>query len=160
MALASRKAVREAVALQTLADTERLARRLARTLRGGEVIALTGPLGSGKTTFVQFLANALGVKQNVRSPSFIVLQIFKLQAKSYKLKATMLCHVDAYRLKDAHELEALGLHDYLGQPHVITVIEWAEKVAHALPRYTWWLQFRYDRHGRSVALITPLPKIA
>src|SRR3989338_7370822 len=108
--------------LPNINTTKTLAGQMAKKLKGGEVLALSGPLGSGKTTFVQFLAKALGIKQAVRSPSFIVLQIFKLQATSYKLEARTLCHVDCYRLKDAKELDALGLHDYLGKPNVITVI--------------------------------------
>src|SRR3989338_6736434 len=140
--------------LPNINTTKTLAGQIARDLKGGEVLAFSGPLGSGKTTFVQFLAKALGVKQAVRSPSFIVLQIFKLQATSYKLQATILCHIDCYRLKDTKELNTLGLHDYLGKPNVITVIEWAEKIKSILPRKTTWLKFQYTKGGRSVTFFS------
>ena len=138
--------------LSSLDDTQKLAQKIAKTLKGGEVLALTGPLGSGKTTFVQYLARALGVTKNVRSPSFIILQTFtikskfkrqkaKVQIKSKKLQRTTLtlCHVDAYRLNDLSEIEALGLYDYLGKPDTVTVIEWAEKMHSVLPRHALWI---------------------
>ena len=138
--------------LSSLDDTQKLAQKIAKTLKGGEVLALTGPLGSGKTTFVQYLARALGVTKNVRSPSFIILQTFtikskfkrqkaKVQIKSKKLQRTTLtlCHVDAYRLNDLSEIEALGLYDYLGKPDTVTVIEWAEKIRSVLPRHALWI---------------------
>lgn len=142
------------IILKNLADTRKLAKDIAKKLRGSEVIALTGPLGSGKTTFVQFLAKELGVKRTVKSPSFIILQLFNLQPASCKLRAKLLCHVDCYRLKNADELDALGLGDYLGKSNVITVIEWAEKIKKALPPKTIWLKFKYAKDGRSVLMRT------
>lgn len=145
--------------LRTLRDTDRLARRVAATLRGGEVLALTGPLGAGKTTFTQYLAKALGVTQPVRSPTFIVLQTFSTKGKA-RNRRLLLCHLDAYRVRTGRELEALGLHDYLGQPHVVTVVEWAENVAAVLPPHTHWLQFAYHRSAgeqRRVSSVT-LPR--
>ena len=115
--------------LKNLADTDKLARNVAKTLRGGGVIALSGPLGSGKTTFVQFLAKALGVKRTVKSPTFVLLQTYKISEEHRTRntergtqKAKLLCHVDCYRLNNANELYALGLHDYLGKTNVITII--------------------------------------
>jgi len=138
--------------LPNINTTKTLAGQMAKKLKGGEVLALSGPLGSGKTTFVQFLAKALGVKQAVRSPSFIVLQVFKINSKRITHNAKLLCHVDCYRLKDTKELNTLGLHDYLGKPNVITVIEWAEKIKKIFPPKTIWLKFKYAKHGR-MALI-------
>ena len=150
--------------LSSLDDTQKLAQKIAKTLKGGEVLALTGSLGSGKTTFTQLLARALGVKRRVRSPSFIVLQTFETNTKvriqnskvkmhpaSFKLRGAknaklqgkttslLLCHVDAYRLNDLSEIEALGLYDYLGKPDTVTVIEWAEKIRSVLPRHALWI---------------------
>lgn len=151
--------------LRSLADTQQLAARIAAKLHSGEVLALTGPLGSGKTTFVQYLAKALGVKRSVRSPSFIVLQTFtinskfKMQNSKVKLKTQklrdaplLLCHIDAYRLKSVAELEAIGLYDYLGRPGVITVIEWAEKIRSVLPTNVWQFIFNYQKGNRRVEI--------
>ena len=65
--------------LPNIDATNRLAKQIAKNLNGGEVIGLSGPLGSGKTTFVQFLAKALGVKRTVKSPTFILLQAYKIR---------------------------------------------------------------------------------
>jgi len=152
--------------LRSVADTQRLARRIAQSLHGGEVLALTGPLGAGKTTFTAALAKSLGVKRRVKSPTFIVLQTFRIPLKARssqcfatlrrarKLKANTLCHVDAYRLESTNELEALGLHDYLGAPNVITVIEWAEKIGEALPHNSMWLHFDPKEKVRIVTFTT------
>lgn len=114
------------------------------------MLALTGPLGSCKTTFTQLLAKELGIKRDVKSPTFMVMHLHKLIANSYKPKATTLCHVDAYRLNDPHELEAIGLYDYLGQPEAITVVEWAERIKEALPPQTKWLKFNLTDGKRTV----------
>lgn len=154
--------------LKTIQDTNELAAVVVARLRGGEVLALSGPLGSGKTTFVQFLAKALGVKRTVKSPSFVLLQTYKinLERRTHPTSprttglrgarnAELLCHVDCYRLKSAKELDALGLHDYLGKPNIITVIEWAEKIKKALPPKTIWLKFKYTKTGRDVKIFLP-----
>lgn len=142
--------------LLTLADTERLAWEIAATLRGAEVIALSGSLGAGKTTFTQALGRALGIKKEVKSPTFVVMHVHKINAKrithNAKLKTKFLCHVDAYRIEELSELETIGLQDYLGNPEVITVIEWAEKIKKILPKETLWLTFAYAKQGRSVTV--------
>lgn len=149
--------------LPTIQTTAELARQIAQTLNGGEILALSGPLGSGKTTFVQYLARELDAREQIKSPSFIVLQTFNIKSKFKRQKAKVqgkskkliLCHVDAYRIKDKQELDALGLYDYLSRPDVITVIEWAEKIKKALPPKTIWLKFKYAKDGRSVLLHAP-----
>ncbi|MFA5954266.1 MAG: tRNA (adenosine(37)-N6)-threonylcarbamoyltransferase complex ATPase subunit type 1 TsaE [Patescibacteria group bacterium] len=123
--------------LQSLAATEKLAEEIAGTLKGGEVIGLTGELGAGKTTFVQALARALNIKDLVKSPTFTILQVYSPE----RSKQPRLCHVDVYRLSNTEELAALGLYDYLSKPDTVTVIEWAEKIKKALPATTLWLTF-------------------
>ena len=147
--------------LPNIDATNTLAKQIAKNLNGGEVIGLSGPLGSGKTTFVQFLAKALGVKRTVKSPTFILLQAYKIR-EEHRTRNTergtqneeLLCHIDCYRLKNADELNALGLHDYLGKPNVITVIEWAEKIKSILPPKTICLNFQYTKGGRSVTFFS------
>lgn len=97
-------------------DTEALARRVAETLRGGEVIVLKGDLGAGKTAFTKGLAVALGVAEPVVSPTFTMV-------KEYRGKDLMLYHFDLYRIEDLAELEELGLDEYFS-PDAVTVIEW------------------------------------
>jgi tRNA threonylcarbamoyladenosine biosynthesis protein TsaE len=132
----------ELVTLNSLKDTKKLARKIAGKLRGGDVLALRGKLGAGKTTFTQFLSQSLGVKQDVKSPTFNIMHLHKIAGSKKKLR--LLCHVDCYRLRSAQELEAIGLFDHLADPETITVIEWAEKIKTVLPPQTIWINFTYD----------------
>ena len=100
----------------SLRDTKTLAEKIARTLRGGEVIVLSGELGAGKTAFTKALAAALGVKETVLSPTFTMV-------KEYKGENLSLYHFDLYRIEDAAELEELGLDEYFSSD-AVTVIEW------------------------------------
>lgn len=93
-----------------------MAEKIARTLRGGEVIVLSGELGAGKTAFTKALAAALGVKETVLSPTFTMV-------KEYKGENLGLYHFDLYRIEDAAELEELGLDEYFSSD-AVTVIEW------------------------------------
>jgi tRNA threonylcarbamoyladenosine biosynthesis protein TsaE len=112
------------------AETFRLGQKLGRACRGGEVFALDGDLGAGKTKLLQGLANGLGVVGRVNSPTFNILKIYKIKAATVKF----FCHIDAYRLKDAADLEALGAEEFLADPETVSAIEWAEKVKKILPR--------------------------
>jgi tRNA threonylcarbamoyladenosine biosynthesis protein TsaE len=103
--------------------TQEIAAELARLVRAGDVLALSGPLGAGKTCFVQGLARGLGVQQVVSSPSFVL-------AKHYPGSPGLL-HVDAYRLDSAEDFWELGLQDQLETS--VAAVEWAENVEAALP---------------------------
>jgi len=94
------------------------------------IIALEGNLGSGKTTFVQGLAEELGVKENVLSPTFVIQKDFPLSLKNFQ----NLYHIDAYRLKNYKELLDLGFADLIKNPENLIIIEWADKVRKILPR--------------------------
>lgn len=116
------------VAIKDLAALKSFAKKFAASLRGGETIGLVGDLGAGKTTFVQLLAGALGVKKAVKSPTFILMQAFPTSAAAAKRGAARICHVDAYRLKDWKELAAIGFEEYAGEPRTVTLVEWADRV--------------------------------
>ncbi|HUT22555.1 MAG TPA: tRNA (adenosine(37)-N6)-threonylcarbamoyltransferase complex ATPase subunit type 1 TsaE [Candidatus Bipolaricaulota bacterium] len=111
-------------AVKTEAQTKKIAGDFAKTLKGGEVILLSGDLGAGKTFFVQAAAKALGVKEQVTSPTFILMQIYK--ASRNKIKNV--CHIDAYRLGCVKEFEASGLDECLYRDDTVSFIEWGEKV--------------------------------
>ena len=96
---------------------------MARELKGGEIIALVGHLGSGKTTFIKGLAKGLGVKDTITSPTFVLMKIYKTKHKSIR----KFVHVDCYRVPGI-ELASIGLTDYLNQPDTVVAIEWAEKL--------------------------------
>jgi tRNA threonylcarbamoyladenosine biosynthesis protein TsaE len=100
------------------------------------VVALSGDLGAGKTTFAQGVARALGVEEQVTSPTFVIEKIYQLnqpfdhaQGKQF----ARLIHIDAYRLNDAHELEVLGWKEIVADPSNLIVIEWPERVTDLIP---------------------------
>jgi tRNA threonylcarbamoyladenosine biosynthesis protein TsaE len=93
------------------------------------VIALEGELGAGKTTFVKAFAKALGVKEKLTSPTFVLMRHYKLETVNYKL----LIHIDAYRINSGEELKHLGIEEFIADPKYIILIEWAERVADILP---------------------------
>lgn len=105
-------------------DTIQAAQKLARELQGGQVVALYGQLGAGKTVFVKALAEELGITENITSPTFVLMKVYSLDNGAAK----NFIHVDCYRLDRAEDLSDIGLSDYMGQPESIVVIEWADKI--------------------------------
>ena len=125
------------VHIADLRELRQFAERFSRELESGDIIGLVGDLGAGKTTFVQLLAAALGVKKKVKSPTFVLLQAFPTGPQGKIRGLGELCHVDAYRLKDEKELVQVGLDDYAGRRGVVTVVEWADRAPslHGLKNY-------------------------
>ena len=106
--------------VKNLAQTKKLAKALAKSLSGGETILLYGDLGAGKTTFTQFFAKAMGVKDVVTSPTFNIV-------KEYCGKKRKLYHFDMYRIEDAGDLQEIGAEDILYKnEHDIVVVEWPD----------------------------------
>lgn len=105
-------------------ETFRIAAELLADLHPPVVLALHGELGAGKTCFVQGLAQALGVRATVNSPTFTIVNEYQA--------ACPLHHIDLYRINSPEEALALGLDGYL-YGEGITAIEWAERVAELLP---------------------------
>jgi len=107
--------------------TDRLGQVIGRALRGGETIALYGPLGAGKTALVRGIAQGLGASpMTVTSPTFVVIH-------EYDQGRLPLAHIDLYRIRTARELESTGLIEYFSGQNV-TAIEWADKGLAALPQ--------------------------
>lgn len=108
----------------SVAQTHQIAKQIANLYhnRGG-LITLQGPLGAGKTTFVQAFAKALGIKQHLTSPTFIL-------ARQYNIPKTdiTLHHLDLYRLDSSIDLRALDLEELLSDPTNLILIEWPEKI--------------------------------
>ena len=108
-------------------ETQAIAERLAESLGPGDVIALTGQLGAGKTCFTQGLARGLGVVGRAVSPTFVLVNEYRGRV--------LVHHVDAYRTESLTELLDLGLDELLSGEGV-TIIEWADKVLPLLPSRT------------------------
>lgn len=122
-------------------DTQKFGRKIASQLKGGEVLALSGNLGSGKTTFIQGLAQGLGIKQRIISPTFILLREYEIT--NYQLPISNFYHIDLYRLEDSveSELKNLGIEEIWERGENVVAIEWAEKVKTLLPTNTIWIVF-------------------
>ncbi len=124
----------------TLNDIPKLAKHIAKNLRGGEIFALVGQLGSGKTTFVKALGKQLKIKHVIPSPTFILLQGFEAKVKNRK--KILFYHLDLYRIKNFKEAKALGLTEFWGRPETVSLIEWANKIKTHLPKKTRIIKFQ------------------
>lgn len=123
---------------------QKFAKEFGNTLKGGEVIALYGDLGAGKTTFVQGLAKSFGIKERITSPTFVYMHVHKTS------KDMLFVHIDAYR-GDADTLREVGIGEYLADPHAVVVIEWANRVEELLSDDAIRLEFAHIEGGvRSV----------
>ncbi|MFO7768893.1 MAG: tRNA (adenosine(37)-N6)-threonylcarbamoyltransferase complex ATPase subunit type 1 TsaE [bacterium] len=120
--------------------TQAAAVELADRLGPGDVVALVGPLGAGKTTFVKSAAAALGVSEEVTSPTFIRLRHYEGDLEVH--------HLDLYRVQDAAEFQSLGLDEWLDTAGV-TLIEWADRAAEVLPPDTITVFLDYADGARS-----------
>lgn len=114
-------------------ETQDLARKLAKGLKGDEFIALFGDLGSGKTTFVQGLAKGLGIADRIISPTFIIIREYRLRDRTFY-------HVDLYRVQ---KVEGLELEEIVKSRKGIIAIEWAEKIKNLLPERRKEIYFEY-----------------
>jgi tRNA threonylcarbamoyladenosine biosynthesis protein TsaE len=129
--------------------TWEIARSIGEKLREGDVLALSGELGSGKTCFTGGLACGLGVndKYQITSPTFTLINEYPARYKLY--------HFDVYRLNSYSEFEDLGYEEYFCSGGVV-VIEWAEKIAEILPAETIFINFEYlDENKRKIIVKGP-----
>ena len=111
------------------------------------LVTLTGDLGAGKTTFVQEVAKALGVRETITSPTFVIEKIYPLAHKEFG----RLIHIDAYRLKGTRELDVLDWSEILRDPSNLIFIEWPERIEEAVPQTATVLNFRFiDEQTRAI----------
>lgn len=118
-------------------ETKTIAAKLASKLKGGDVICLSGNLGSGKTTFVQGIGEGLGVKEKITSPTFVIIKQY-LTIKKFNL-----IHLDLYRISDFSEAKTAGIEDYLSKPDNVCLIEWGERIKDYLPTNTKYINFKF-----------------
>lgn len=129
-------------------QTQKLGELLAKELQGGEIICLSGDLGSGKTTFTQGLLKGLKIKGPYTSPTFVVMKHYKkkLPATQYQLpdkpKSLNIYHIDAYRIK-TNDLLELGWKEFAGEKNSIIIIEWAERIKKIIPKNATRIKFNW-----------------
>ena len=112
------------VTLESLDDTKNLGIELAEKIQQRKnkeafIVFLVGDLGTGKTTLVKEIIHALGSNDQVKSPTFTIIE-------PYELALETIYHMDLYRINDSSELESIGLEEYLNEPNAIIFIEWPE----------------------------------
>lgn len=119
-------------------ETMVLGRRLGALLRPGSFIALIGPLGAGKTTFVQGLADGLCARGAITSPTFVLMRLHQGRVP--------LVHADAYRLGGAADLAELGIEELADE--CVVALEWADTISDTLPEDRIELRIDYTEEGR------------
>lgn len=113
-------------------ETESVAKSFTENILPGDIILLTGNLGSGKTFFVRSFCSTLGII-NVSSPSFAIVNEYEGKKKVY--------HFDFYRIKNLFELYDIGIDDYINNMDAIIFIEWADLWREVIPRHYYEVQF-------------------
>lgn len=119
-------------------QTKKLGENLAKKIlklpqkKNALVIALSGDLGTGKTTFVQGFAKGLGVKEKITSPTFVLMKKFK-----------NFYHIDCYRIYEAKEIFNIGFKEIISEPKNIVAIEWVEKIEKILPKNIIKIKFKF-----------------
>ncbi|RYD66293.1 MAG: tRNA (adenosine(37)-N6)-threonylcarbamoyltransferase complex ATPase subunit type 1 TsaE [Sphingomonadales bacterium] len=121
-------------------DSARLGQRLAELVRAGDVIALSGQLGAGKTSIARGVLTALGLEGEAPSPSFAIVQPYEPP----EVRIPVL-HVDLYRIADPAEAEELGLDDARGDS--LLIVEWAERLGEAAWRDALWISLEVTPDG-------------
>lgn len=128
-------------------ETQKLATKFSSEIKNGGVVCLFGDLGAGKTTFSQAIAKALGVKEKVTSPTFILVRRYEIPRNRF------FWHVDLYRLNTLEEIKVLGLEEIMSDPDNIVLIEWPEKIVDSLPESRWEVKLDFvSKNSRSIEI--------
>lgn len=122
-----------------------MAQLLTATLSLPAVLALTGDLGAGKTTFSQLLAKAYGIEETVPSPTFTLVN-------EHTSPNLTIIHADLYRLETPEAIQQLGLNDYFNAADTLTIVEWASHLPQLFPPQTIWINFELIQNFRVVTI--------
>ena len=144
-------------------DTDRIAAEFiikilkkSQRLKHSAVVALSGPLGAGKTAFTQAVGKLLGIKNKMASPTFVIIRKYKIipdvgHQRIFKMSDirtfSTLFHIDAYRLKSHNELLKLGWEEIIADPKHLIFIEWPENVKKALPQKRSRVKISHTKEG-------------
>jgi len=130
-------------------ETFEFAKEYVKELHGGDIVGLIGNLGAGKTVFSKGIAEGLGVKKKIVSPTFVYMKVYEVKNHQSIKK---LCHIDVYRVKDEQILVNIGVLEYFNNPDVLTVIEWADKLEKILPQNIKKIHFNINQKSREIEI--------
>lgn len=134
-------------------ETFAFARNIGEKLKEGDILALSGELGSGKTCFTGGIARGLGVDENyqITSPTFTLINEYPARHRLF--------HFDVYRLNDYSDLDDLGYDEFISGKGVV-VIEWAEKIVQVIPDVAIFINFEYiDENKRKITIKGPQQRL-
>ncbi|MGM0507802.1 MAG: tRNA (adenosine(37)-N6)-threonylcarbamoyltransferase complex ATPase subunit type 1 TsaE [Fusobacteriota bacterium] len=124
----------------TLKQANELAKKISNILKPGDVVALNGNLGTGKTTFVKEIGKSLGVTKTIKSPTYTYV-------REYDLNGISIFHFDVYRISEPWEIYDIGYEDYLNANGII-LIEWANLIESELPEKYLKINFEYNTESK------------
>lgn len=133
------------IILNSEIDTLRTAEEFSKVLKNGDIVALNGDLGTGKTFFVKGVAKQFNIT-NVNSPTFAIVYEYKGDRKIY--------HFDFYRIKRIEELYDIGIEDYFNDEEAVVFIEWAELMIEVLPRKYYLIKINLLENNKREIEIT------
>ena len=135
-------------------ETVAIGEALAVSLRDGDLVLLHGDLGAGKTTLVKGIASALGIEDVVSSPSFSLVNEYDTGRAA---AVSRLYHLDLYRLQSEADLASIGFEDFVAPADGVTLVEWPERAATALPECFLLIEIEtVSAHSRRMRFI-PVP---
>lgn len=129
--------IKREIIIKNEKETESFGRALAEELKAGDVLALIGDLGTGKTALTRYVAKGLGIDERITSPTFTIV-------KEYTEGRLPLYHFDVYRVSDADELFNIGIEEYFFGSGVC-IVEWADMILDILPENTKFIYLEYGK---------------
>jgi len=131
---------------ESVAETSKIASDFAKGLspsaNSATIVGLYGELGSGKTTFMKYLAESFGVKEIIQSPTFVIEKIYELTGQPFQ----HLIHIDTYRIEKDGEMLNLGWLEIITDPKNLICVEWADRIAKIMPKHIM-IKFEHFREN-------------
>lgn len=145
-------------------DTQKIAREWLSNLPGqtnkeqkeATLIGLSGHLGAGKTAFVKAVAKELGVKEEVTSPTFVIMKVYDVRHRTNLADWERLVHIDAYRLEKPEEFDILKIDELMANPANLIMVEWPEQVA--LENFGEFQRLRFEMRDGVCVIIEECPQ--
>ena len=130
--------IKRIIKIKNEKETENFGRRLGESLSAGDVVAMVGDLGTGKTTLTGYIARGLGIKETVSSPTFTII-------KEYNSGRLPLYHFDVYRIGDIDEMYELGYEEYF-YGNGVCIVEWADLIEDIIPEDAIRIDIEYGEN--------------